>query len=248
MLPVVVYHGPMSLALTLRPFAWGALNPDVTGMVLAVKRLRITYLTFADLLDLAEAARTTEAAGVPGAFVEAGCALGGSGVILASVKTRLRPMFMFDTFGMIPPPSERDGVDVHARYSEIEAGRSKGIDGETYYGYRQNLMDEVANTLTALGHPPAGDNIQLVRGLFEHTLHLEGPVALAHLDCDWHDSVRVCLERIVPRLSPGGRLVIDDYDAWSGCRTAVDAYFADKRQDFEFSVRRRLHIIRRDRT
>ena len=33
---------------------------------------------------------------------------------------------------------------------------------------------------------------------------------------------------------PGGVLVIDDYDSWSGCRRAVDEYFADKKDRFEW--------------
>jgi O-methyltransferase len=37
--------------------------------------------------------------------------------------------------------------------------------------------------------------------------------------------------------------VIDDYDAWSGCRAAVDEYFADSR-GFRFERRGKLHIVR----
>jgi asparagine synthase (glutamine-hydrolysing) len=54
-----------------------------------------------------------------------------------------------------------------------------------------------------------------------------------------------CLVRITPRLIPGGVLVIDDYDAWSGCRRAVDEYFADKRGAFSFTRKERLHVLRR---
>jgi hypothetical protein len=39
--------------------------------------------------------------------------------------------------------------------------------------------------------------------------------------------------------------VIDDYDDWSGCRKAVDAYFRDKRDTYEFIRRARLHIVRK---
>ena len=71
------------------------------------------------------------------------------------------------------------------------------------------------------------------------------PLALAHVDCDWYDSVRTCLERIVPRLVPGGVLVIDDYYRWSGCRSAVDDYFATQpRKAFRFRRRARLQIVR----
>jgi hypothetical protein len=54
-------------------------------------------------------------------------------------------------------------------------------------------------------------------------------MALAHIDVDWYEPVHVSLERIEPRLSPGGALVIDDYEDWSGCRRAVDEYFSGDR-------------------
>ena len=54
-----------------------------------------------------------------------------------------------------------------------------------------------------------------------------------------------CLERIAPFLALGGAIAIDDYDASSGCRRAVEEYFADKRDVFEFRKRSRLQIIRR---
>ena len=52
-----------------------------------------------------------------------------------------------------------------------------------------------------------------------------------------------CLTRIAPLVVPGGRIVLDDYDAWSGCRTAVDEYFSG-RDDFRLERRAKLHVIR----
>jgi asparagine synthase (glutamine-hydrolysing) len=92
--------------------------------------------------------------------------------------------------------------------------------------------------------PVEESQIMLVKGLFEDTLQVNEPVAFAHIDSDWHDSVMICLQRIVPHLTVGGRLVIDDYFYWSGCRRAVDGYFADKRNSFTFTARQRLHIVR----
>ena len=53
-----------------------------------------------------------------------------------------------------------------------------------------------------------------------------------------------CLERIAPQLVVGGRLVIDDYGTWSGARDAVDDYFSDRRAEFAFESRARLHVVR----
>ena len=51
-------------------------------------------------------------------------------------------------------------------------------------------------------------------------------VAFAHIDCDWHDPVGLSLERIHPHLSPGALVVIDDYYAYGGARSAVDQFLA----------------------
>ena len=78
--------------------------------------------------------------------------------------------------------------------------------------------------------------------MFQDTITGDEPVALAHIDGDWYESVRTCLERIGPRLSPGGVMVIDDYFHWSGCRTAVDEFLAKHPDDYRTVRRTRLHI------
>ena len=78
-------------------------------------------------------------------------------------------MKVYDVFGMIPPPGERDGEDVHRRYATIVEGRSKGIGGETYYGYRDELLTEVTESFARHGLPIADNNVELIQGLFEDT-------------------------------------------------------------------------------
>jgi hypothetical protein len=57
-------------------------------------------------------------------------------------------------------------------------------------------------------------------------LQIEQPIAFAHIDCDWHDSVAICIERISKMMSPGGVMLFDDYHSFEGCRRAVDAWLA----------------------
>jgi asparagine synthase (glutamine-hydrolysing) len=57
--------------------------------------------------------------------------------------------------------------------------------------------------------------------------------------------VRTCLERIAPRLARGGVMIVDDYDSKSGCRLAVDEYFASRRGEYRLARRSRLHVRRR---
>jgi hypothetical protein len=87
------------------------------------------------------------------------------------------------------------------------------------------------------------------RDLIEHdpsageTLLSDQPLALAHLDFGEHDAMRTLLERLVPRLVPGGQLIIDDYKTSEGCKRAVDDYFRGKR-GFQLVRKSRLHVIR----
>lgn len=215
------------------------------GIVDVVRRESLTYLEREALLDLFEIARGLEQQRVGGLFLEAGCALGGSAIVIAAAKARARPLYVYDVFAMIPPPSDKDGSDVHERYAAIRDGRSKGIDSQTYYGYEENLFDKVKGNFARLGLPVDRYNVHLVRGLFQDTMEITQAVALAHIDGDWYESVMTCVSRIVPMLVRGGVLVIDDYQSWSGCRRAIDEYFADKRDGFDFCERSRLHIVRR---
>jgi asparagine synthase (glutamine-hydrolysing) len=209
-----------------------------------VLKEKLSYLGTLGLVELYESTALV-AAGQKGIIIEAGCALGGSALVIAAAKRPSQAFYVYDTFGMIPPPSERDGQDAHERYGTIVAGESNGIRGDPYYGYEKNLYQRVQATFSEFGYPTAQNNIHLVQGLFEDTLVTDEPVALAHIDSDWYDSVLTCMQRIEPQLVRGGVLIVDDYDAWSGCRAAIDDYFADKREDFDFVFRSRLHIIRK---
>ncbi|MFB2121163.1 TylF/MycF/NovP-related O-methyltransferase [Parapedobacter sp. 2B3] len=223
---------------------WYRLTDGNKAAILQVKAAQLTYLNTRDLLNLYEVARKVEEAQVTGLFIEAGCALGGSAIALGKAKAPQREFRLYDAFGMIPPPSDKDDADVHARYEEIKSGKSKGIGRNTYYGYTENLQEVVATNLTKHGLPPKKNNIKLIKGYFEDTLYITQPVALAHIDCDWYASVMSCLLQIEPHLSPGGKLIFDDYYDWSGCRNAVDEYFNDKKGYTFNKVGRKLHVTK----
>lgn len=220
-----------------------ALPPEVEDAIARVRAEHLTYLKDQHLRDLASLTVDIEERSLDGLLIEAGTARGGSAIVIAAAKSPERPMRVYDVFGTIPPPTERDGADVHQRYEKIAAGEAKGPGGETYYGYRDDLYGEVVDSFTRLGVPPRENNVDLVQGLFEDTIDLDEPVALAHLDGDWYESTMTCLTRIAPVLVPGGRIVLDDYYKWSGCRAAVDEYFAD-RDGFRFERHARLHVVR----
>ncbi|SDT42492.1 TylF/MycF/NovP-related O-methyltransferase [Microlunatus soli] len=204
---------------------------------------RLSYLGIPELTVLARQVHDADLAGREGLIIEAGTARGGSAIVMAAAKDPARPMKVYDVFDQIPAPTDADGSDVKKRYEQIQAGGARGVAGDTYYGYRDDLYTEVTESFARLGVPVEDNNVELVKGLFADTIDLDQPVAFAHLDGDWYESTMTCLERIVPLLSRGGRIVLDDYFHWSGCRTAVDEYFAN-RSGFLLERRNKVHVIK----
>ena len=194
--------------------------------VTAVKAARLSYLGYNKFARICQTIDQIKKAGVRGDYLEAGCALGGSSIVIGALRPAATGFRIHDVFGMIPPPSAQDTPDVIERYQTILAGKAKGLDGDPYYGYMENLRDVVTANLTRHLTPAQRQHIQLVEGLVQDTLVVDGPVAFAHIDVDWYDPVMVCLQRIVPQLSPAGAIILDDYFDWGGCRKAVDEFLA----------------------
>jgi O-methyltransferase len=191
---------------------------------------RLTYLTPDKLNRLEATLRDTLRRNVPGDVLEFGVALGGSAVLLAKQANAAGRRFAgFDVFAMIPPPtSDKDDDKSKQRYETISSGQSKGIGGDSYYGYRQDLYGDVIATFERHGLTVDGQHIALVKGLFEDTWPTAGPqsVAFAHIDCDWYDPVKFCLAAVAQRLSTGGVMMLDDYNDYGGCKTAADEFIA----------------------
>ena len=204
-----------------------------------VKNDGLTYLDEDALKDLYFFIQDLEKKNIKGDIVEAGCALGGSTIILSKAKHLNRKLLVYDIFDMIPEPSKNDGSDVRKRYNIIKKGNSKGIKGNTYYGYEKNLLKKVENTLKNYN---AYNNVYLIKGKFNETLYPKDPIAIAHIDCDWYESVKVALNRIYPFIVKGGRFIIDDYFHWSGCKKAVEE-FLQNHPEFKKEKYTRLHLI-----
>jgi hypothetical protein len=209
----------------------GIQSPGLAGLSTAdrelISRIRakhLTYLTDRKLKSLLETCRSIENTKLTGVFVEAGCALGGSTILISSVKAKARPFFVYDVFEMIPAPTKEDTPDVHERYRTIIAGKSRGINGDKYYGYEANLYQVVQSNLESFGIDCGDRNIFLIKGLLQDTMKIDQPVAFAHVDVDWYEPVKACLERIYPKLAIGGSVILDDYHDWGGCRKATDEY------------------------
>jgi Macrocin-O-methyltransferase (TylF) len=195
-------------------------------LITSIKESRLTFLSLSKLKSIATTCRSIEEAMLPGVFLEAGCALGGSAILLGRVKGTERPLQVYDVFEMIPQPTAEDDEEVHERYRTIVSGDATGIGGDKYYGYEDNLYLVVQDNLKRFGIDLERQHVSLIKGLVQDTMQIDQPVAFAHVDVDWYEPVMVCLERLFPALVVGGSIILDDYHDWGGCRKAADEYLA----------------------
>jgi hypothetical protein len=165
-------------------------------------------------------------ANLDGGFAETGVWRGGSCMLIAETLLALsspsRRIFLFDTFAGHPQPDADKDVDIWGNRA-IDEWQRMTKDGNHGWGYVS--LEEVRANLALTGYPT--NNLIFVKGMVEETVrHVPSmdKLALLRLDTDWHDSTRVSLEYLYPRLVNGGVLVIDDYGHYQGQRMAVDAY------------------------
>jgi len=154
---------------------------------------------------------------VPGAVVELGCFRGAMTLWIRSVLDALGAhpaLHVYDSFRGLPDSTEEDEIVLPT-------------------GAMTASQDELLTTLTAWRKPSP----QLHPGWFEDTLptELPGEIAFAYLDGDLYSSTMVSLAECVPRLAPGGAIILDDYAdpqanpravvKMAGVKLACDEYF-----------------------
>lgn len=148
---------------------------------------------------------------IPGDVVECGCALGGSAALMALTLRKLqakRRLWVFDTFEGLPAPSAED-PDVEL--AKLFTGKCLGT------------LDEVRDFFERFG---LANGVTPVKGLFQETLPTTpvSQISFLHVDGDWYESVRVCLNNLYDRVVPLGVIQFDDYGYWKGARKAVDEF------------------------
>lgn len=201
-------------------------------LVHTIKRVRRNTMTTAPrIAALCDSVTYTVERDVPGALVECGVWRGGSMMAAAITLVELgvtdRDLYLFDTFGGMPKPTEADvdspydGYDLHKRWR-----RKRRDDAQSQWNYV--TTDAVRARIESSGYPV--DRIHLVKGLVEDTIpdHAPDEIAMLRLDTDWYESTKHEMEHLYPRLSEAGVLIVDDYGHYEGARRAVDEYFDEQ--------------------
>ena len=165
---------------------------------------------------------------VEGDFVECGVWRGGNAIVAKKTFERLgsdKAVYLFDTFTGMTEPGDHDKTAYNPKSAD-ERYREANRDGYRDWNYAS--LEDVKDNFARSGVDSSG--IRFVKGDVLQTLaaekNLPACISVLRLDTDWYDSTKVELERLYPRLTIGGSILIDDYGHWEGARKAVDEYFA----------------------
>jgi len=201
-------------ALRTLTMAWDAVSPSEFSRIYRRVRRR-TMCSNARLRGLYRGAKYVVQRGIPGDFVECGCALGGSAALIALTLRELgaeRDLWLFDTFEGLPAPTEDD--------PDLEIARM-------FTGTCLGTLQEVRELFWQL---KIGERARFAKGMFQDTLPAApvSEIAFLHIDGDWYESVKTCLENLYDKVVPGGLIQFDDYGCWKGARRAVDEFLKSR--------------------
>ena len=171
--------------------------------IAATRRKTELLLTDPAALHLLVCARAARS--VPGEFAEAGVFKGGSARLICEEKGE-KNLHLFDVFAGLQDPPANGGEEVRAHFGSIH--------GE---------LDEVRELLVPYS------NVHLYPGIFPETISgLEAlRFSFVHLDLDLARPTHAALEYFLPRMMPGGIMLIDDY-CETYLKTVVDDWFSGR--------------------
>lgn len=171
---------------------------------------------------------------VPGALVECGVYKGGCVMWMAHCQKKdhmNRSIYLYDTFeGMTFPGSDKDDPQARKIWSETQANMYHR-DYDKWHGQNKWAycpLDMVKDNMTLVNYTPS--KIRYVVGDVCQTLNKAenqpDQIAILRLDTDWYESTKKEIDVLFPRLSVNGYLIVDDYYAWKGSKTATDEFLS----------------------
>ena len=180
-----------------------------------------------------------------GDYVETGVYRGGSSMIMALTLLRMgkahNTLWLYDTFQGMPRPNARETkIRTREKCSDIYEKKDRR--------WCYSTLDEVKKNMARTGYDPA--NIRYVKGKVENTLrraeNLPDKIKLLRLDTDFYESTKAALKYLYPLLVEGGYIIIDDYNAFSGCKEAVHEYFGKELPHLEYSDKSAIGFFKRE--
>jgi hypothetical protein len=145
-----------------------------------------------------------------GDVAEFGVWQGGSAALLRRYAAEGATLRLFDTFAGMPTDDVESGGHRRGDFADCDAASIAAL-----------IPD-------AILHP----------GFFPDSAPPDALYRFAHVDCDIRQSVEAALSYFVPRMTPGGVMVFDDYGWWKcpGVQAALSARYGDVEKGAEYQA------------
>lgn len=184
------------------------------------------YITLCQVCDAVD---EIERKNIPGSIVEMGCWNGGLGALMAwRVKQHnsRRSVWLFDSFEGLPEFSEADREKADKKGVGVREYEGTDLKATGVFKAELEKVREVAKRLDV------DDIVRPIKGWFQDTLTQRkkdiGPIALLYLDSDIYESTKYCLGELYDSVVPGGIIILDDYETWTGSRQALYEFFSER--------------------
>ena len=155
---------------------------------------------------------------VPGDLVEVGVWRGGAAIFMRAVLAAHgvvdRTVWAADSFAGFP-------VD---RAAAVDRGHDfTGEYGDDFVAVPLARVQENFRR-----HDLLDEQVRFLPGWFSETLPTApiDTIAVLHLDADLYQSTSEALAALLPKVAPGGFVIVDDYHTFTQCRQAVDDHRA----------------------
>ena len=153
---------------------------------------------------------------IAGDILEAGVWRGGASIyargVLKALGDNSRKVYVADSFEGLPKPDQRYPADQGDQHWEID--------------FLKASLEEVKANFSA--YDLLDEQVVFVEGFFEDTLSniAIDSLSVLRLDGDMYGSTIQILDSLYKKVSPGGFVIVDDYNALANCREAVDNFRA----------------------
>jgi hypothetical protein len=184
----------------------------------AVTRDAHTMVGLRRLENIEWCAAQVFAAGVEGDFLEAGVCQGGASIFMRALQVAYgeerRRMWVADSFEGLPAPR-----------SEVDEGLDFTEERQPWLAASLESVQDNFRTYDLMS-----EDVRFIRGWFSESLAPSEVtnIALLRVDADLYESTRDVLLALYDRVTPGGFIIVDDYHAFTACRTAVDEFRAER--------------------
>jgi hypothetical protein len=164
--------------------------------------------------------------GVEGDLIETGAWRGGATIFMRAVLKAYgvddRVVWVADSFRGLPDSATADEGD--AEDAAVDVGNLN--DGGPMGLALAVPLDRVKANFAKFGL--LDEQVRFLEGWFDETLPA-APIeklAILRLDGDLYGSTMDALRALYSKVSPGGFVIVDDYQSWPQCRRAVDEFRA----------------------